>query len=96
MAKKTNLEKIEEIESKINKLQNCKKALVASEKEKDRKMRNHYLCQAGGEIEKILGRALTEGDNYRLASFLEMQERNGGYFSKAMNRKMVSENKEEN
>ena len=39
----------------------------------------------------MLGRDFEEGDDRRLLFFLKMQERNGHYFTKAMNRRETSE-----
>ena len=44
------------------------------------------LIDIGGVVASVLGREFEEGDNIRLMNFLKMQERNGSYFSKAMNR----------
>jgi len=44
----------------------------------------------GGVIRSVLGRDFEEGDDRRLLSFLKMQERNGHYFTKAMNRRGLS------
>ena len=50
-----------------------------------RKERTRRLIQAGGIIERELGRPLEDEDLERLARFLIAQERNGAYFSRAMN-----------
>ena len=42
------------------------------------------LCQIGGIVEKVLDRPLVEEDVMRLLNFLNQQERNGKYFTRAM------------
>lgn len=49
-----------------------------------RKKRTHLLCQIGGTVEKVLDRPLVEEDVMRLLNFLNQQERNGKYFTRAM------------
>jgi len=48
------------------------------------KKRTHLLCQIGGTVEKVLDRPLVEEDVMRLLNFLNQQERNGKYFTRAM------------
>lgn len=50
----------------------------------ERKKRTHLLCQIGGTVEKVLDRPLVEEDVMRLLNFLNQQERNGKYFTGAM------------
>ena len=50
----------------------------------ERKKRTHLLCQIGGTVEKALDRPLVEEDVMRLLNFLNQQERNGKYFTRAM------------
>ena len=50
----------------------------------ERKKRTHLLCQIGGTVEKVLARPLVEEDVMRLLNFLNQQERNGKYFTRAM------------
>ena len=50
----------------------------------ERKKRTHLLCQIGGTVEKVLDRPLVEEDVMRLLYFLNQQERNGKYFTRAM------------
>lgn len=50
----------------------------------ERKKRTHLLCQIGGTAEKVLDRPLVEEDVMRLLNFLNQQERNGKYFTRAM------------
>lgn len=50
----------------------------------ERKKCTHLLCQIGGTVEKVLDRPLVEEDVMRLLNFLNQQERNGKYFTRAM------------
>ena len=50
----------------------------------ERKKRTHLLCQIGGTVEKVLDRPLVEEDVMRLLNFLNQQERNGKYITRAM------------
>lgn len=56
------------------------------QKEADRKKRTKRLIEIGGVVEAVLEREFEDGDKDRLYSFLKMQEKNGSYFSKAMNK----------
>ena len=61
------------------------KQLEKKKKEEERKARTHKLITIGGVVSSVLGRDFVEGDDKRLLNFLNQQERNGSYFSKAMN-----------
>lgn len=51
---KTTTERIESIDEKIEQLKQQKKAILAREKEKERKARTRRLIQKGGIVEKYL------------------------------------------
>ena len=57
----------------------------------DRKQRNHRLIEIGACAESVLGRAFRDGDNIRFLIFLKQQEKNGGYFTKAMEKDLPQE-----
>ena len=61
------------------------------QKEADRKARTKRLIQIGAIVEKELGRDFVDDDFRRLSYFLKMQERNGKYFSKAMEKDLPPE-----
>lgn len=63
-----------------------KKQLERKKKEEDRKARTHRLIQIGGAAESVLGREFEEEDIILFINFLKQQERNGGYFTKAMSK----------
>lgn len=69
---------------KVKQYQAQMKRLKQQQKAEERKKRTHLLCQLGGVIEKVLARPLVEEDVMRLLNFLNQQERNGKYFTKAM------------
>ena len=54
MAKKTDAEKLADIEKKLEQLKAQKQTIIAREKEKERKERTHRLIQIGAEIESRL------------------------------------------
>ena len=60
------------------------KALNAKKRDEDRKARAHRLIEVGAAVESILGEPITKEMLPQLLDFLERQERNGKYFSKAM------------
>ncbi len=96
--KKTPEERIQELDEQIQRTREKekqfearKKQLEKQEKERDRKERTRRLIQIGGAVESVLGRGFVEGDVERLMDFLRMQERNGYYFSNAMNKDQKQE-----
>lgn len=74
----------EQIMEKAKQYQAQMKRLKQQQKAEERKKRTHLLCQIGGVVEKVLARPLVEDDVMRLLNFLNQQERNGKYFTKAM------------
>ena len=79
-------ERMQQLLLKAKQYEAQKKQLEKQQKEADRKARTHRLITIGGVVESVLGRTFTEGDDLRLMNFLKAQERNGGYFTKAMNK----------
>lgn len=86
MSRKTTGEKLENAQEQIKKWQAEERKYRQQLNAENRKKRNHILIQLGVQAESILGRTLETEDIGRLNSFLKMQERNGNYFSKAMNK----------
>ena len=78
------LEKARQYEAQV-------KQLEKQQKEADRKARTKRLIQIGAIVEKELGRDFVDDDFRRLSYFLKMQERNGKYFSKAMEKDLPPE-----
>ena len=90
-SKKTYEERIQELDRKEQEsIENAKKfaaqrkELEKKQKAEEKKACTHRLCVIGGAVELVLGVPIEEEDVPQLISFLEMQERNGKYFSKAM------------
>ena len=71
---------------KVKQYEERKKQLERKKKEEDRKARTHRLIQIGGAAESVLGREFEEEDTVLFMNFLKQQERNGGYFIKAMSK----------
>lgn len=84
MANKTDAERIEALQLKQKQLKEQEKRIRARLSEKKRKARTKRLIEIGGVVEKVLGKPINKEDLPKLMSFLEQQERNGNYFSKAM------------
>ena len=79
-------ERMQQLLLKAKQYEAQKKQLEKQQKEAEHKARTHRLITIGGVVESVLGRPFAEGDNLRLMNFLKTQERNGGYFTKAMNK----------
>ena len=52
--------------------------------------RAHRLIEIGAAAESVLGREFVTGDIERFLNFLKTQERNGSFYSKAMQKPTVS------
>lgn len=85
MAQKNYEERISELQIKQKQLAEQEKILKRRQSQEERKKRTRRLIEMGGIIESVLGRPTTDEDKERLLVFLKNQERNGGFFSKAMN-----------
>lgn len=82
--RKTAEERLQELKEKEEQLKKQKQKLKAQINEQKRKQDTHLKIQIGGIVQKYLGRPLVDGDINRLAAFIEKQERNGDFFTKAM------------
>ena len=81
---------IKRLEQSVMRIRASDRRLQAENKKKLRQLDAHNKIVMGGVIRSVLGRDFEEGDDRRLLSFLRMQERNGHYFTKAMNRREPS------
>ena len=81
-------ERLADLEKKQQDLKAEKQKLIAKHKEEERKRDAHEKILLGGAVLSVLGRPYIEGDEKRLQEFLEKQERNGKYFTSAMNRNL--------
>lgn len=70
------MSKLEDIEKRIAQLQAQKKAIIAKDKAKERKERNHRLIQVGALVEKY------SGDINNLEAFEEYLKQYGSYIKK--------------
>ena len=68
---RTKLERAEELEAKIRKMENERKELLQKHKEDERKSRTHRLCKRGGLLESIFPDTLNLTDD-QFKNFLEM------------------------
>ena len=84
------------LEQSVIRIRASEKRLQAGNKKKLRQLDAHNKIVMGGVIRSVLGREFEEGDDRRLLYFLKMQERNGHYFTKAMNRRDPEGNKNPN
>lgn len=74
----------EQVMEKAKQYQAQMKRLKQQQKAEERKKRTHLLCQIGGIVEKVLARPLVEEDVMRFLNFLNQQEQNGKYFTRAV------------
>ena len=85
MARKTSEEKLQDLEKRLEQLNNQKKKLLAQQKDKERKARTHRLVEIGAEIESALGYTLdTKEARKALGDFLRSQEERGKWVTKAI------------
>ena len=89
MAARSYDERIAELQKKQEQLKAQEKELKKRQSEAERKVRTKRLVEMGGIVSHVLGRDLTDDDKTKFLKFLEMQERNGKYFSRAMNAELV-------
>lgn len=83
--KKTYEEQLKDLDKKLKEIKEEKKKLQAEHAQNERKKRTKHLIEIGGIVYKVLGREFVDGDDERLAEFLSVQNKKGGYFSRAMN-----------
>ena len=98
---KTYEERIRALEKKEQESIEATKKLIAQRKELEKrkkaeesKKRTHRLCQIGGAVESVLGCPIEEEDLPKLIGFLNRQETNGKFFSKAMQKELVTDMEE--
>jgi len=92
---RTYEERIREKDSRIEKLQlelkqqeAQRKQLLKRQKEQERKLRAHRLIEIGAAVESVLGRCIEIEEIPKLIAFLNKQETNGKFFSKAMQKSL--------
>lgn len=99
---KTYEERISEKDSKIERLMQelkqqeaQRKLLQKRQKEEERKIRTHRLIEIGAAVESVLGRCIEHEEIPKLIAFLNKQEANGKFFSKAMQKSPDTDMKKE-
>jgi hypothetical protein len=85
-------ERLADLEKREEALKEEKKRLIAKHKADERKKDAHEKILLGASVKAVLGRPYIDGDEQRLKEFLEKQERNGNFFTKAMNRNLPTPN----
>jgi len=85
MSQRSYDERINELLRKQEQLKAQERDLRKRHSEEERKKRTRRLIELGGIVESVLGRPTTDQDKVRFMYFLKLQEKNGGFFSKAMN-----------
>ena len=78
-------ERIAALQKRQDELKEQTKDLQRRAKEAERKKRTRRLIEIGGIVESVLGREFNDSDKLKLLHFLQNQERNGKYFTQAMN-----------
>ena len=78
-------QKEQELSEKLRQYQAKKKQLESAKRKEDERKRVHRLIPIGAVVETVLGRPIEKDDLPKLESFLRKQERNGNFFSNAMN-----------
>lgn len=72
-----------------------KRELQKRQKAEESRKRTHRLCVIGGAVESVLGCPIIEEDIPKLIEFLKKQEANGSFFTKAMQKELISETETE-
>ena len=85
MMRRTYDERIEELVKRQEQLKAQERQLKKQQSAEERKRRTKRLIEMGAIIESVLGRPTTDDDKDRLQAFLQKQEANGKFFTKAMN-----------
>ena len=87
--------RIEKLQQELKQYETQRKQLLKRQKEEERKIRTHRLIEIGAAVESVLGRAIEIDEIPKLTAFLNKQEANGKFISKAMQKSpdtdMVSE-----
>lgn len=76
--------KIERLMQELKQQEAQRKLLLKRQKEEERKIRTHRLIEIGAAVESVLGRCIELEEIPKLIAFLNKQEANGKFFSKAM------------
>lgn len=86
MTQRSYDERLAELKKKQEQLIEQQKQLKRRQSEEERKRRTRRLIELGGIVESVLGRPTVDEDKERFLLFLNRQEANGKFFTRAMNR----------
>lgn len=75
---------------KVQELKEQQKSIRRRKRTAERNARTKRLVEIGAVAEGVLGREFKEGDNERFMKFLNRQEYNGKFYSRAMNEQSES------
>ena len=87
--------RIETLAQELTRYEAQKKQLEKRKKEEERKIRTHRLIEIGAAEESVLGRCIELEEIPKLIAFLNKQEANGKFFSKAMQKGPATDMKKE-
>lgn len=87
--------RIEKLAQELKRYEAQKKQLEKRRKEEERKIRTHRLIEIGAAVESVLGRCIELEEIPKLIAFLNKQEANGKFFSKAMQKSPDTDMKKE-
>ena len=87
----SNENEIQKHLNKVKELKEQQKGIRRRKRKADRNARTKRLVEIGAVAEKVLGREFKEGDNERFMKFLNRQEYNGKFYSRAMNEQSESD-----
>ena len=86
--------RIEKLAQELKRYEAQKKQLEKRRNEEERKKRTHRLIEIGAAVESVLGRCIENEEIPKLIAFLNKQESNGKFFSKAMQKEPVTNTEE--
>ena len=87
--------RFEKLAQELKRYEAQKKQLEKRKKEEERKIRTHRLIEIGAAVESVLGRCIELEEIPKLIAFLNKQEANGKFFSKAMQKSPDTDMKKE-
>ena len=80
-------EKEKKAKEKASQIVEQRKLLERKQQDIDRRQRTKRLIEIGAAAESVLGRPFEEGEVELFMNFLRQQEKNGSYFSRAMEKR---------
>ena len=82
-------EREKKAQEKIDQMKARRRMLEKKQQDEARRARTRRLIQIGAAAESVLGREFVDGDLDLFLNFLKKQERNGSFFSKAMEKQQA-------